>query len=212
MILFCSVRIIRPKPSGSGRSWALILGDDAIVQQHLCAYLDSPDVAAGEVQKGKAGSRVFSQEIPGVEQQAFAYPLDMKQVVMAVTDKIKAAGTSQVPSQFRIMIAGDAVGVGGESGMGSVVVDIAKGGAASGHDEVLVADVVAVDKVNRALEGMKIGQHEGRDQISAVEQQFGTMVIGQLDGPMQVGNVVVTIGEHCNAHGYLGWPIRVMRP
>jgi len=153
------------------------------------------------IDQGERGSSVFSEKFSWVNQQAVTDLLGMKKMVVTITDKIEMSRTGQLTGECGIVMAGDAQrGQTDGSMMTPMVMQVAKDCAAACSDQMLVADIVAVNKMNRALKSVQIGQHEGRNQIPAVQQQFRPMLIGHLNSPVQVGNVIMTVGENGNAH------------
>lgn len=94
----------------------------------------------------------------------------------------------------------DAQWAGHQAGVGTMVMDSAAGLAASRSNEVLVTTVVAINKVSLAVKQIEIGQHEWRDKIATVNQQFSTFLIGQCNRASEIGDVIVGVGADGDAH------------
>jgi len=58
---------------------------------------------------------------------------------------------------------------------------------------MLVAGIVPINEVYRALKCMKVCQHKRRDQIAAVNQQFSAFPVGTTDSTLQIGDMVVAV-------------------
>ena len=104
-------------------------------------------------------------------------------MVMAAADQVKRAGGGEVAGLVRIVADRYAQAAGFETAVGAVVVETREDGGASGGDQVLVAGVVAVDQVDGAVEPVEAGQHERRDQVTAVDEKFGALAVRPADGP-----------------------------
>ena len=68
----------------------------------------------------------------------------------------------------------------------------------------MVTAVITVNEVDIAIEPFQIGEHERRDQITAVDEQRGSLLIGQADSPFEVGNMVMAVGENGDTHNIAG--------
>ncbi len=70
---------------------------------------------------------------------------------------------------------------------------------------MLITDVIAVNKVNGAIEVKQIRQHERGYQVAAVDQYFSPCSIGPVDGAGEIGDMIVAVGKDGNLHGRTGW-------
>ena len=76
----------------------------------------------------------------------------------------------------------------------AMVVEIGKHGSASGGNKMLIADVVSVDKVHWTTKSVQVSKHKWGNQVAAVDQQVGLLLICPVHGLMTDGDVILTIG------------------
>lgn len=113
---------------------------------------------------------------------------------MAVTHKVILPALSQLSRQFRVVIQGEAPPSESENTMEAVMLNIGKYVPAARGDEVLIANVVAVDEMHRAVKSVKVVQHERGNQVTAVEEQFCVDLVGTLHSMIQIGYLIVAVG------------------
>ena len=92
--------------------------------------------------------------------------------------------------------------------MRPMMMDFAAGLAASRGDEMLVTSVVAINEVDFTVKMIEIRQHERRNKVATVNQQFSSFLIGQPDCASEMGDVIVSVGadgDTHNDHGQYAW-------
>ena len=65
---------------------------------------------------------------------------------------------------------------------------------------MLVPGIVPVNQMRLTVECFKVGQHERRNEIAAMDQQFGPFLIGSENSPPEMRDVVMTIRKNSDAH------------
>ncbi len=153
--------------------------------------------------KDKAGQLVFTQQIARIEQQTVTDHPTGAFMVMATADHIIPAAGCKAECDFRIMMTPYAQAACFDIHGNAVVADALKYCPAPGGDQVLVTDIVAVNQVNITIKPVQVGEHERRDQVAAVDEQLCSGPVGMGNGPGQVGDVVVTVGEDGDFHSFL---------
>ena len=118
----------------------------------------------------------------------------MKNMIMTVANQVKVSRLSKYPRPLRIMLDGDTQCANSKGCMDAMMLDSAVGRGASRGNKMLVTGIIAVDQVYLAAELFEVGQHEGRNEIPAVKQQFCPFLVGTEDSPAKVRNVVMTVG------------------
>jgi len=58
---------------------------------------------------------------------------------------------------------------------------------------MLIPGIVPVNQMRLTVECFKVGQHERRNEIATVNQQFGSFLIGAENSPSEMRDVVMTI-------------------
>lgn len=143
---------------------------------------------------------VFAQQITGVDQKTgidLQYPANM---VMPATDNVEYSAFRQVGGNFRIVMKTDVQAVGRYPAEYPVMVKVVVLAGTARGDKVLIAHVVAVNKVCLTVKALQLREHEWRNQVSTVNEQLRAVAVAELNGPFQVQDLIVTIGKNGNTH------------
>ena len=127
---------------------------------------------------------------------------------VTVTNQVKMSGAGQCPGPPGIMFNSDAQRTGKKAGMRPMMMDFAAGLAASRGDEMLITSVVAINEMDLAVKMIEIRQHERRNKVTAVNQQFSSFLVSQPDRPSEMGDVILGVGadgDTHNDHGQYAW-------
>lgn len=121
-------------------------------------------------------------------------------MVVTATNQIKQARSGHGVGQFRVVIQGNVVAAYMKIGLLAVMMQVVVNSGAARGNQVLVAGIVPVDEMYRALKAVEVFEHEGRDQVAAVEHNFCAFTVGQMHSPVQVGYMIMTVRENGYAH------------
>lgn len=71
--------------------------------------------------------------------------------------------------------------------------DAVKCGGTARENQVLGTSIISVNQVNPTMESLQVWKHERGDQVSAVNQNFCSSLIGTVDGTNKVWNMVMAV-------------------
>jgi hypothetical protein len=171
-----------------------------LVNIHHLAHLEAVNGYICRINEGKSWHGILTKQFSGIQQQAAMQIFHMEHMRVSVTNQVEMPGAGQCSGPPGIMFNRDAQWAGNQAGVGTMVMDRAAGLAASRSNEMLVTTVVAINKVNLAVKQIEIRQHEWRDEIATVKQQFSTFLISQRDRASEMGDMIVGVGADGDTH------------
>ena len=121
-------------------------------------------------------------------------------MVMAAGHDVETALCCNAASNFRIVMKREPPSSSLNSPQDTVMRYGRKTSSGPLGDEMLVTDIIAVDKMHGAAEGGQFVEHKRRDKITAVDHHVHAVRIAVRHRCAQVGNVVMTVGQDSYSH------------